>query len=77
MEASYRIVSQADGTFAVERMEPGKEPIVGGHFKTEAEARAHIADLHIADLKNMVQRLARDLWRHRLSHHPKLRSALA
>ena len=44
MEASYRIVSQADGTFAVER-EPGKEPLVRGHFKTEAEARRHIADL--------------------------------
>jgi hypothetical protein len=45
MEASYRIVSQADGTFAVERTEPGKEFVVSGHFKTEAEARAHIADL--------------------------------
>jgi hypothetical protein len=45
MEASYSIVSQADGTFAVERTEPGKEFVVSGHFKTEAEARAHIADL--------------------------------
>jgi hypothetical protein len=45
MEASYRIVSQADGTFAVERTEPGKEPVISGHFKTEAEARAHLADL--------------------------------
>jgi len=45
MEASYRIVSQADGTFAVERTEPGKEPALSGHFKTEAAARAHIADL--------------------------------
>jgi hypothetical protein len=45
MEASYRIVSQADGTFAVERMEPGKEPVLSRHFKTEAEARAHVADL--------------------------------
>lgn len=39
MEATYRIISQADGTFAVERTEPGKEPVVTGHFKTEAEAR--------------------------------------
>jgi hypothetical protein len=45
MEASYRIVSQADGTFAVERTDPGKEPVITGHFKTEAEARHHIADL--------------------------------
>jgi hypothetical protein len=45
MEASYRIVSQADGTFAVERSEPGKEPVVSGHFKTEGQARAHVADL--------------------------------
>lgn len=45
MEASYRIVGQADGTFAVERTEPGKERVVSGHFKTEAEARAHVADL--------------------------------
>jgi hypothetical protein len=45
MEASYRIVSQADGTFAVERTEPGKDPVISGHFKTEAEARAHVADL--------------------------------
>ena len=27
MEASYRIVIEADGTFAVERTEPGKERI--------------------------------------------------
>jgi hypothetical protein len=45
MEASYRIVSQADGTFAVERTEPGKAPVISGPFKTEAEARCHIADL--------------------------------
>ena len=45
MEASYRIISQADGTFAIERTEPGKEPVVTGHFKTEEEARHHIADL--------------------------------
>jgi 3-hydroxymyristoyl/3-hydroxydecanoyl-(acyl carrier protein) dehydratase len=45
MEASYRIVSQADGTFAIERTEPAKEPVITGHFKTEAEARHHIADL--------------------------------
>jgi len=45
MEASYRIVGQADGTFAIERTEPGKEPVITGHFKTEAEARRHIADL--------------------------------
>jgi hypothetical protein len=45
MEASYRIVNQADGTFAIEGAEPGKEPIITGHFKTEAEVRRHIADL--------------------------------
>jgi hypothetical protein len=45
MEASYRIVSQADGTFAVERTEPGKEPVLSGHFKTEVGARVHIAAL--------------------------------
>lgn len=45
MEATYRIISQADGTFAIERTEPGKEPAITGHFKTEAEARHHIADL--------------------------------
>jgi hypothetical protein len=45
MEASYRIVSQTDGTFAVERTEPGEAPVVSGHFKTEAEARAYVADL--------------------------------
>lgn len=39
------VLSQADATFAVERTEPGKEPVLSGHFKTEAEARAHIADL--------------------------------
>ena len=33
MEAFYRIVSQADGTFAVERTEIGKEPIVSGHSR--------------------------------------------
>jgi hypothetical protein len=45
MEATYRIISQADGTFAVERTEPGKPPVVTGHFKTEKEAHAHVADL--------------------------------
>jgi hypothetical protein len=45
MEATYRIISQADGTFAIERTEPGKEPVVTGHFKTEEEARRCIADL--------------------------------
>jgi hypothetical protein len=45
MEASYRIISLADNTFAIERTEPGKEPVVSGHFKTEDEARAHVADL--------------------------------
>jgi hypothetical protein len=45
MEATYRIISHADGTFAVERTEPGKPPVVTGHFKTEQEARAHVADL--------------------------------
>ena len=45
MEASYRIVSQADGTSVVERTEPGKEPVISGHFTPEAEARAHLADL--------------------------------
>jgi len=45
VEASYRIVSQADGTFAVERTEPGKAPVLTGHFKTEDAARAHVADL--------------------------------
>jgi hypothetical protein len=45
MEASYRIISQADGTFAVERTEPGREPDIIGHFKTEAEARSCVADL--------------------------------
>ena len=45
MEASYRIVSRADGTFAIERTEHGKEPVITGHFKTEGEARHHVADL--------------------------------
>ena len=45
MEATYRIISHADGRFAVERTEPGKPPVVTGHFKTEQEARAHVADL--------------------------------
>ena len=45
MEATFRIISHADGTFAVERTEPCKEPVVTGHFKTEEEARRHIADL--------------------------------
>jgi hypothetical protein len=45
VKASYRILSQADGTFAVERTEPGKGPVITGHFKTEEEARAHVADL--------------------------------
>jgi hypothetical protein len=44
VEAFYRIVSQADGTFAVERTEPNREPVISGHFKTEAEARAYVAD---------------------------------
>jgi hypothetical protein len=45
VEASYRILSQADGTFAVERTEPGKAPVITGRFKTEEEARAHVANL--------------------------------
>jgi hypothetical protein len=45
MAATYHIVSQVDGTFAVERTEPGKECVVTGHFKTEAEAPRHVADL--------------------------------
>ena len=45
VEASYRIIRQADGTFAVERTEPGREPVISGHFNTEAEARSHVADL--------------------------------
>jgi hypothetical protein len=45
MEATYRIISRADGTFAVERTEPGKAPVITGHFKTEDEARAHVANL--------------------------------
>lgn len=44
MEASYRIVSQADGTFAVERTEPGRKPIISERFKTEAEARTYVAN---------------------------------
>jgi hypothetical protein len=40
MEATYRIISQAERTFAVERTEPGKEPVVTGHFKTEAKRGA-------------------------------------
>jgi hypothetical protein len=42
VEASYRIVSQADGTFAIERTEPGKELDTS---RPEEEARHHIADL--------------------------------
>ena len=49
MEASYRIVSQADGTFAIERTEPGKEPVITGHYKTEEEARHHIAEAGALD----------------------------
>ena len=45
VEASYRVIRQADGTFAVERTEPGGEPAVSGHFKTEAEARSCVANL--------------------------------
>jgi hypothetical protein len=45
VEASYRILSETDGTFAIERTEPGKAPVITGHFKTEEEARAHVADL--------------------------------
>jgi hypothetical protein len=45
MEATYRIISQADGTFAAERTVPGQDPVISGHYKTEAEARAHIAEL--------------------------------
>jgi hypothetical protein len=45
VEASYRIISQADGTFAVERTEPSKEPVVTGRFRTEEEARRHVAEL--------------------------------
>jgi hypothetical protein len=45
MEATCRIISHADGTFAVERTESGKPPVVTGHFKTEKEARAHVADM--------------------------------
>ena len=45
MEATYRIISQADGTFAIERTEPGKESVISGCFKTEEEARHHVAEL--------------------------------
>jgi hypothetical protein len=45
MEATYRVISQADGSFAIERTEPGKAPAITGHFKTEEEARAHVANL--------------------------------
>jgi hypothetical protein len=45
MEAVYRIISQVDGTFAIERTEPGKAPVVTRHFKTEKQARAHVANL--------------------------------
>jgi hypothetical protein len=45
MEATYRIISLADGSFAIERTEPGKAPVITGHFKTEEEARAHVANL--------------------------------
>jgi hypothetical protein len=45
MEAAYRIISQSDGTFAIERTEPGKAPVITGHFKTEEEARVHVANL--------------------------------
>jgi len=45
MEAIYRIISQADGTFAIERTVPGKAPVIIDHFKSEEEARAHVADL--------------------------------
>jgi hypothetical protein len=31
VEAIYRIIRQADRTFA----EPGKEPVISGHFKTK------------------------------------------
>jgi hypothetical protein len=44
VEASYRIVSQGDGTFVVERTEPGRKPVISGRFKTEAEARSYVAD---------------------------------
>jgi hypothetical protein len=43
METFYRIVSQADGTFAIERTEPERKPVISGHFKTEAEARSYVA----------------------------------
>jgi hypothetical protein len=45
MEATYRIVSQADGTFAIERTVPGKAAVLTGRYKTVEEARGHIADL--------------------------------
>ncbi len=45
MEATYRIISLADGSFAIERTEPGKAPVTTGRFKTEEEARAHVANL--------------------------------
>ena len=37
-----RIISQAVGTLAVERTEPGRENVVAGHLKTETEARRRI-----------------------------------
>jgi hypothetical protein len=52
VEATYRIIRQADGTFAVERTEPGKEPVISGHVKTEAEARSHVEDLKKMALRN-------------------------
>lgn len=40
--ASYRIVSQADATFAVETRIPRHDPRFLASFKTEAEARKYI-----------------------------------
>jgi hypothetical protein len=44
---SYRIISQADATFAVEATDPQRNRSVTGNFKTEDEARRYI-DRHIA-----------------------------
>jgi hypothetical protein len=44
MSVSYRIISQADGAFAVEVTEPGKVPFIAGWFTSETAARAYIRE---------------------------------
>jgi hypothetical protein len=55
-EPSYRIISQADATFAIERTGPNGDQVISGHFQTEAEARSYVAKLAVGQREEIPRR---------------------